>query len=104
MTGKKFDDTKPKWNLLPLSPIAEVVNVLTFGANKYGPNNWQLLPDFNERYFAATMRHLFAWREGETHDPESGLHHLAHAATNIIFLLWGNQDESQLSIRKDATN
>jgi len=34
------------------------------------------------------MRHLNAWRLGESIDPESGLHHLKHALTNVIFLMW----------------
>jgi hypothetical protein len=33
------------------------------------------------------MRHLEAWRGGETRDKESDLPHLAHAMTNLAFLL-----------------
>jgi hypothetical protein len=34
------------------------------------------------------MRHVHAWRAGETKDPESGLHHLAHAGCCLLFMLW----------------
>ncbi len=64
-----------------------VAKVLTFGASKYGPNNWQRLNDFSERYYAAVLRHLFAYGGGEATDPESGLPHLAHAACGALFLL-----------------
>lgn len=39
-----------------------------------------------QRYLDALYRHLQAYRSGESHDPESGLHHLSHALTNIAFL------------------
>lgn len=87
-TGQKHDAGKDRWDLLPLWPVEQVVKVLTFGAAKYGPNNWQLVEGRADRYFAATMRHLTRWRLGESNDPESGLSHLAHAACCVLFLLW----------------
>ena len=86
--GMKDDQQKARWDLLPLNPIAQIVDVLTFGASKYADNNWQHVKQPKDRYFAAAMRHLYAYREGERKDPESGLHHLAHAACCLIFLLW----------------
>lgn len=85
---KKHDQGKRLWNLLPFGSIGRVVDVLTFGANKYNPNNWQTVPDARNRYFAATMRHIDAWWSGEQTDPESGLHHLAHGACCLLFLIW----------------
>ena len=86
--GSKFDNKKQRWDLLPFQCIQGAVEVLTYGARKYTPNNWQKVPCATERYFAALMRHLNAWRLGESIDPESGLHHLKHALTNVIFLMW----------------
>ena len=86
--GLKYDSDKPRWNLLPLATVQEVVKVLTFGASKYGANNWQKLKDAQDRYFAALMRHLTQWQSGEHIDKESGLPHLAHAACDVMFLLW----------------
>lgn len=88
VSGRKDDQTKAPWHLLPLGPVAEVVRVLAFGASKYGPDNWQQLEQPEARYFSATLRHLVAWRQGERLDPESGLPHLAHAACSLLFLLW----------------
>jgi hypothetical protein len=86
--GQKHDASKPRYSLLPTGSVEHVIDVLEFGATKYAPNNWQHVTDARTRYYDATMRHLSAWWQGETHDAESGLHHLAHAACCILFLLW----------------
>ena len=86
-TGRKDDAGKPEYRLLPTRGIKAIVDVLTFGAGKYAPNNWQLVPDARDRYTDALLRHIFAWLDGETHDPESGLHHLGHAGCCLLFLM-----------------
>lgn len=86
--GKKYDAGKLPWQLVPWVAMREVVAVLKLGADKYNVGNWKFVPDARDRYFAATMRHLLAWYEGETRDPESGRHHLAHAVCCLLFLLW----------------
>ncbi len=85
--GLKFDAGKTRWDLVPLTVIESIAEVMTHGQKKYGANNWQALEDFEGRYFAACMRHLVAWRTEEHTDPESGLPHLAHALTCLTFLL-----------------
>jgi hypothetical protein len=59
--------------------------VLDFGALKYEPHSWQSVEV--ERYNAAARRHRLARDLGEERDPESGLLHLAHEATNLLFQL-----------------
>ena len=86
--GFKADSGKPEWNLLPLAEVEDVVRVLTVGARKYAPDNWQKVPQARARYFAAAMRHLVAWWRGERDDPETGLPHLAHAGCCVLFLAW----------------
>ena len=93
MEGEKKDAGKPRWDLLPFGPVSEVVDVLTFGAAKYAPDNWQKVPDARARYFAAALRHLTAWWNGERADPETGLSHLAHASCCLLFLLWFDRKE-----------
>lgn len=85
--GRKDDQSKNRLDLIEPQFIEGVGEVLTFGAAKYEPNNWQNVENAEDRYYAAAMRHLLAWRRGETVDPESGLSHLKHVATNIMFLL-----------------
>jgi hypothetical protein len=91
--GIKYDTGKLRWDLLPLEEIEKIVEVLSDGAEKYDDNNWKELDNPKERYFAALMRHLVAYRKGEILDPESGRTHLAHAATNLIFLMYFNNGE-----------
>ena len=86
--GRKDDTGKLRWDLLPLQEVGEVVKVLTSGAVKYGDNNWQRVPGFRRRYFAAAFRHFVAWWLGETHDLKTGYHHLAHACCSLLFLMW----------------
>jgi len=86
--GIKYDSDKLRWDLLPLEAVSEIVRVMTFGSRKYGDHNWKKLSDPDARYFAACMRHLSAWQSGEKLDPETGIGHLAHAACNLLFLIW----------------
>lgn len=85
---KKKDKDKPMWDLLPYEEMEQIVEVLSFGASKYGPYEWQKVDDAKNRYFAALMRHLTAWWGGKKWDSESGRHHLAHAGCCLLFLMW----------------
>ena len=87
MEGIKHDGDKLRYDLMPVEVEEEIVKVLTHGAKKYADNNWKYVEPFEDRYYAALRRHIAAWRKGEQIDPESGLHHLAHAACCITFLL-----------------
>jgi hypothetical protein len=91
--GKKHDQQKDNWALLPLGPLRDVVKVLTKGAEKYSPGNWQKVPDARNRYYSAAMRHLTAWFEGERLDPEWSFPHLAHATCCLLFLAWFDVQE-----------
>ncbi len=88
---------KPRWDLLPLAEVEEIVQVLTFGAQKYEAHNWKRGARWG-RYFAALQRHLVAWWLGEEKDPETGFSHLAHAGCCLLFLMaysrngWGADD------------
>ena len=101
LNGKKFDQGKTEWDLLPLGPVEEIVKVLMHGREKYGRDNWQLVDNPIRRYYAAAQRHLAAFRRArfdtknpfDAVDSESKLHHLAHAACCILFLLWHERKE-----------
>jgi len=88
MKGIKYDNGKPRWSLLPLEPVRNIVMVLTFGANKYDDHNWQKVEQPKDRYYSAMMRHIDAHVCGEWLDPESRLPHLAHAGCCLLFWLW----------------
>ena len=55
----KKDSEKVRLDLLPVRPLLEVGRVLTFGAKKYEPRNWEKGFSWSRPY-AATLRHLFA--------------------------------------------
>ncbi|MFG0245700.1 MAG: dATP/dGTP diphosphohydrolase domain-containing protein [Phycisphaerales bacterium JB052] len=83
---QKHDQGKPMVDLIPPQPLLEVAQVFTYGAKKYSAGNWTKAPSIR-RYMAATMRHILAFMSGENTDPESGLPHLAHAATNLMIIM-----------------
>lgn len=88
--GMKYDDGKPRMDLLLSgcpNALEQVAQILTFGAQKYAAHSWQTVPQGEERYLAALLRHLTAHSKGEKNDPESGMSHLAHAACNTLFIL-----------------
>ncbi len=85
--GRKYDNDKPDYTLLPWDAVEDVVRVLDFGAKKYARDNWRYVDDAGIRYLAAAFRHLAAHARGEDIDPESGISHLAHAGCCVLFLL-----------------
>lgn len=86
--GLRYNSGKNRLDLIPCSLIDGVGRVLTFGAQKYAPDNWR---KFNQQQvrecIGSAMRHIEQYRQGNWLDPESGLPHLAHAATNLGFIL-----------------
>lgn len=83
--ARKFDTAKDPWHLLPTDAVRGVVAVLGFGAGKYGERNWEQGMAWS-RCYAALLRHLTAWWEGEKADPETGMSHLWHAGCCLMFL------------------
>jgi len=84
--GKKYDEGKPDLSLLPSQALIEITRVLEHGRDKYGAYNWAKGMNWT-RLISAAMRHLFAFKDGEDVDSETGRSHLAHLACCAIFLL-----------------
>ncbi len=78
--------TKPPINLIPPTGIIVEAMAFKFGASKYGPFNWREKGVAASIYYAAMMRHLFDWWDGEDLASDSSVHHLGHlrAGANII--------------------
>lgn len=84
--GVKFDANKVSFALIPWEAVKAVAQVLNYGAKKYAPRNWELGMDWSRPYDGA-IRHLTAWWGGEDKDPDTGMSHLWHCATNLFFLI-----------------
>lgn len=93
--GRKDDEGKDRWDLLPWKEVGEVVAVLTFGAEHYGTDNWKAVPAPRRRYVAAVMRHVVAWQTGERTDATTGRSHLAHAVACLLFLMWFDNNSAK---------
>lgn len=100
--GVKYDEDKPKFSLMKPDALMEMVAVLTYGAKKYSPDNWKHLENARQRYFDAANRHLWQWYGGEKKDPESGLHHLAHAMSSLMFLVQMDKEEEDAEAWEEA--
>lgn len=85
--GIKNDSEKPDMTLIPAGALTEVIKVLEFGARKYSRDNWAKVPDLQNRYKSAALRHLYLHPEGEIKDPESGFDHDAHVICCMLFRL-----------------
>ena len=83
--GVKYDVGKPALELVAPEFLLGMADVLTYGANKYLPRNWEAGMRWG-RPLGALQRHLLSWMMGEEIDPESGKHHLDHAACCLMFL------------------
>lgn len=84
----KFDSGKVRLDLLPIRPLKDTAEVLTYGLNKYGKDSWREGEMIQwSRVYSSLQRHLFAFQAGEDLDPETGYSHLAHAACNILMMI-----------------
>ena len=87
MTAKRFNQGKPRLELLVPEAIEEEAKVWTFGAEKYGEFNWQKGMSLLT-IIASLLRHSFAILRGEDIDKESGFLHAAHIKCNASMLIW----------------
>jgi len=93
--GRKYDNDKIQWDLVPFDALEGMVRVLMFGAKKYAPDNWKYVKDGRTRYYSAALRHLFAWFRGEKVDPETKQSHLDHAMCCLLFLSWKEKNDPE---------
>lgn len=90
--GDRYNAGKMRIDLLPYEWIDGLGRVLTMGAAKYAPRNWEKGLSWGDTV-ASLERHFLAWKAGEDYDPESKLHHMIHVAWNALVLF-------SMSIRK----
>jgi hypothetical protein len=93
MKDYKQDKDKIRVDLVDVDLIEGVAKVIDFGISKYKEDSWKTVKNGKNRYYGALLRHLIAYRKGELIDEESGLPHLDHIATNVMFLKYFDKEE-----------
>jgi hypothetical protein len=86
ITGGQKGSKPERFDLLPWPALEEVARVYAFGAQKYADHNWHKGYKWGLS-LASLFRHVVSWAKGEDRDPESGLHHLAHAVFHCLTLV-----------------
>lgn len=84
-TALRYDDNKPRVDLLDPIALEGTAAVLAFGAKKYADHNWQKGMKWSKVY-GSLLRHIFKFMKGEDLDQESGLPHVDHIMCNAMFL------------------
>jgi hypothetical protein len=85
--GLKHDSDKPDLSLVSHELMVSLARVREFGSKKYERDNWRKGFKYN-RSIAAALRHIFAFKDGEDYDKESGVTHIAHAIACLEHLLF----------------
>ncbi len=86
-TKESLSKTKPIPGAMSSELIMKTSEVLAFGAEKYGRDNWaKCSKEQMYLYWDALFRHLHSYRMGEECDQETGISHLAHANCNLMFI------------------
>lgn len=83
--GLRFNEGKPRYDLVPAYAQEQYVKVLTKGSEKYADRNWEHGMRWS-KVLASLKRHLAAFEQGEDFDKETGCLHVAHLMTNAAFL------------------
>jgi hypothetical protein len=84
--GMRFNTGKTRFDLIPQSWIRSLAQILTVGAAKYEPRNWEKGLSYSET-LGSLHRHLDSWLSGERYDKETKCHHLGHVAWNALALM-----------------
>lgn len=82
--GHKFDNGKPRFELIPIKAYKLAAQIMTGGASKYNENNWTGLKA--SRIIGAANRHINYFLSGQDIDSDSGQHHLGHFLANLLML------------------
>lgn len=84
--GKDYAIHNPKlqYSLIPPTALAECAKGWTAGADIHPLDHWKTLE--HSVFIDKIFRHLQQYRMGETHDTETGVHHLACCANNCMML------------------
>ena len=88
VTGGEKGVKPARFDLLPVGPLTVVAELYAAGAVKYDDHNWRKGYEWSKSY-AALMRHITQFWDGEDHDQETGLPHVASVVFHAFSLLEG---------------
>lgn len=99
----RYNQGKRKWALVDFKSLEPMVEVLEYGEEKYASWNWMKGQEVTA-ICESLLRHTFAFMDGEDNDPESGLSHLGHMMSNLMFISymlrekpeWDNRHEKNI--------
>jgi hypothetical protein len=83
--GLRYNLGKTRHDLAPAYAQEQYARVLTAGAVKYAPRNWENGMNWST-VLASMKRHIQAFERGEDYDPDTGELHTAHVMCNAAFL------------------
>lgn len=84
-TGGQKGSKDARFDLVPVVPMRELAELYGVGAKKYAAHNWRRGYDWSLSY-AAAMRHLTQFWNGEDRDEEMGSKHVINAAFHLFAL------------------
>jgi len=84
--GLRYNADKVRLDLIPAEWVIVLGEILTGGAKKYAPRNWERGMEYS-KMIASLMRHLFKRLCGEIYDKESRSPHMGHVAWNALALM-----------------
>ena len=84
--GLRYNAAKNRIDLLPTEWLWALGDVMTKGSYKYEDRNWERGMSWGTMV-GCFSRHVFKWMMGERYDAETGCHHLAMAAWNLMALV-----------------
>lgn len=85
--GRKYDEGKPRFDLIPPLASLDLAHVLEFGSRKYSDDNWKKVSDLEKRYLRAALSHINAHQRGQCFDSETNRLHLTHAVASLMFVI-----------------
>lgn len=79
--GGKQSTILCRFDLIPAEALFDIAFILATGAEKYGEDNWKLIP--LKEHVNHALQHLYAFLAGDESE-----NHLANAACRMLFALW----------------
>lgn len=86
-TGARKEQKIQRFDLIPVEPLTKLAEHYGKGASKYEDRNWEKGYPWSKSY-AALLRHLTAWWDGEDVDEESGSSHMTAVAWHAFALMF----------------